>query len=189
MDFVQNILNIARERGYTNKQLCELLGKNSSYISDWKSGKSKPKADEIILLAKEFNVTTDYLLGRSESEKTDIDFVQNTLDRNSAGQKIHKLNDLVLSKEEKELIIALREFSPDYKSKVLKLIDDIKAEIEKDRKLDMLIEQNRKLIYGGAAAYGGETSDVILTPEEDAKIDELLRQERERKAKNGDDIL
>lgn len=73
MDFVQNILNIAKEHRYTNKQLCELLGKNSSYISDWKSGKSKPKADEIILLAKEFNVTTDYLLGRSEPEKTNAD--------------------------------------------------------------------------------------------------------------------
>lgn len=67
MDFVQNILNIAKEQGYTNKQLCELLGKNPSYISDWKSGKSKPKADEIILLAKEFDVSADDLLGSKKA--------------------------------------------------------------------------------------------------------------------------
>lgn len=67
MDFVQNILNIAKEQGYTNKQLCELLGKNPSYISDWKSGKSKPKADEIILLAKKFNVSADDLLGSKKA--------------------------------------------------------------------------------------------------------------------------
>lgn len=65
MDIVQNILNIAKQRNYTNKQLCVLLGKNSSYISDWKSGKSKPKADELVLLAKEFNVTIDHLIGNS----------------------------------------------------------------------------------------------------------------------------
>ena len=64
MDYVENILKIAKENNYTNKQLCELLGKNPSYISDWKSGKSKPKADEIILLAQTFNVSVDYLLGK-----------------------------------------------------------------------------------------------------------------------------
>ena len=42
MDYVENILKIAKENNYTNKQLCELLGKNPSYISDWKSGKEKP---------------------------------------------------------------------------------------------------------------------------------------------------
>ena len=63
MDIVKNILKIAKERGYTNKQLCELLNKNSSYITDWKSGKSKPKADEILLLAQKFGVSVDHLLG------------------------------------------------------------------------------------------------------------------------------
>ena len=33
MDYVENILKIAKENNYTNKQLCELLGKNPSYIS------------------------------------------------------------------------------------------------------------------------------------------------------------
>lgn len=63
MDIVKNILKIAKEHGYTNKQLCELLNKNSSYITDWKSGKSKPKADEILLLAQKFGVSVDHLLG------------------------------------------------------------------------------------------------------------------------------
>ncbi|MBQ3427434.1 MAG: helix-turn-helix transcriptional regulator [Clostridia bacterium] len=68
MDFVKNILNIAKEQGYSNKQLCELLGKNPSYITDWKNGKSKPKADEIIILADTFGVSTDYLLGKTDTQ-------------------------------------------------------------------------------------------------------------------------
>lgn len=65
MDIVKNILNVAIEKGYNNKQLCELLNKNSSYISDWKNGKSKPKADELVLLANTFRCSIDFLLGYS----------------------------------------------------------------------------------------------------------------------------
>ena len=68
MDFVKNILKLSKERGFTNKQLCELLGKNTSYITDWKNGKSKPKADEIIFLADYFNVSVDYLLGKTTAQ-------------------------------------------------------------------------------------------------------------------------
>ena len=92
MDYVENILKIAKENNYTNKQLCELLGKNPSYISDWKSGKSKPKADEIILLAQTFNVSVDYSLGQTskkhktvslddiESGKFNIDYPNERID-------------------------------------------------------------------------------------------------------------
>lgn len=72
MNYVENILKIAKEKKYTNKMLCELLNKNTSYITDWKNGKSKPKADEIILLAKTFNVTIDFLL-TGENTKTPED--------------------------------------------------------------------------------------------------------------------
>ena len=128
-----------------------------------KRNNTKVDLDVLQKIADELNVTLDYFV-----------------DGNSAGQKIHKLNDLVLSKEERGLIIAFREFSPDYKLKVIKFIDDIKAEIEKDKKLEMLIKQNEELMYGRAVAYGGETANVVLTPEANAKIDEYIRQEEER---------
>lgn len=76
-NFIDNILNIANEHGYTNKRLCDLLGKNSSYISDWKSGKSKPKADELLILAKEFNVSVDYLLRKTNVINSPINEQQN----------------------------------------------------------------------------------------------------------------
>ena len=109
------------------------------------------------------------------------------------GLSNHKTSEMssafTLSQEEKDLIISFREFSDEYKSKAIKLIEDIKAEIEKDKKLDMLIRQNQELMYGRAVAYGGETAEVVLTPEDDAKIDEYLKQEQERIEKEGEDIL
>ena len=72
VEYVQNILNLAKINGFSNKQLCELLGKNPSYITDWKSGKSKPKADEIILLSNKFNVSIDTLLGQEKKQNTSI---------------------------------------------------------------------------------------------------------------------
>ncbi len=100
MDFIKNILSIAGEHGYTNKQLCELLGKNSSYISDWKSGKSKPKADELLILAKEFNVSLDYLLCKTNVINSPLAEQQNDF--------IKLINDL--SFEEKEKVKEYIEF-------------------------------------------------------------------------------
>ena len=82
MDIVKNILTIAKKHGYNNKQLCELLNKNSSYITDWKNGKSRPKADELLILSKTFGVSVDYLLGQSDTpmpEQTDR-FTKETVD-------------------------------------------------------------------------------------------------------------
>lgn len=67
MDIVKNILTVAKEHGYNNKQLCELLNKNPSYITDWKNGKSRPKADELLILSKTFGVSIDYLLGQPDT--------------------------------------------------------------------------------------------------------------------------
>ena len=37
-------------------------GMNATVFSDWKSGKSKPKADKLMKLAKYFGVTIEYFL-------------------------------------------------------------------------------------------------------------------------------
>ena len=70
MSIVQNILKIAKEHKVNNQQLCKILNTNSSKIYDWKVGKSKPSADDICILANYFNVSTDYLLGRTNTQAT-----------------------------------------------------------------------------------------------------------------------
>lgn len=67
MDIVQNILKIAEEHTLTNQQLCKLLNTNPNKIYDWKIKKSKPSAEDILILSDYFNISADYLLGRIEN--------------------------------------------------------------------------------------------------------------------------
>lgn len=52
------------ERGVA-KSLSEATGISTGNISDWKSGRSKPSADKLILIADYFHCSIDYLLGRT----------------------------------------------------------------------------------------------------------------------------
>lgn len=44
------------------------IGVSSGNISDWKSGRSSPKQDALIKIADYFDVSTDYLLGRTDEK-------------------------------------------------------------------------------------------------------------------------
>lgn len=65
MDF-PNVLKMLREkRGYSQKQLAEILHVSKNSISHYELGISMPCIDIIINLADIFDVSIDYLLGRS----------------------------------------------------------------------------------------------------------------------------
>ena len=67
MDIVQNILNIAKANGLNNQQLCKLLNTNPNKIYDWKVGKSRPSAQDVLTIARHLNVSVDYLLTGEEN--------------------------------------------------------------------------------------------------------------------------
>ena len=99
MNYIKNILSIAKEHGYTNKQLCELLGK-------------KPKADELLILSKEFNVSLDYLLCKTDTPTNNIPD---------------------LSEKQNELLNKFDQLSTDQQKDVLQYVEFI---ISKREKLD-----------------------------------------------------
>lgn len=62
--------NIEAERarnGMTKEKLATSLGVSVSTVKNWQSGKTEIPASKIIVMAKLFNVSTDYLLGRNTS--------------------------------------------------------------------------------------------------------------------------
>ena len=72
-------LRLVREiRGLTQSQLSEKTKIPSTSISHLESNSSKPSFDNLRRLAKELEVSTDYLMGRVESED---DFFPDTLYR------------------------------------------------------------------------------------------------------------
>ena len=48
------------------KDICIDLGISRQKLSNWKTGFSQPNFDDLMMLAKYFNVTTDYLLGMED---------------------------------------------------------------------------------------------------------------------------
>lgn len=61
--FVKRLNELIVSSGKKQNEICKDLGIYKQKFSRWKLGDTKPDFDELIALAKYFNVTTDYLLG------------------------------------------------------------------------------------------------------------------------------
>lgn len=63
---------LIQNSGVTAYQIAKDTGITESLISHWKSGRQLPKYDSLNILADYFNVSGDYLLGRTENPKINI---------------------------------------------------------------------------------------------------------------------
>lgn len=88
-EFKDRLKELRKEKGLTQQQLADLMGKTvrmfqkyengsvfprtKATISRYESGKIEPdKLDSLIGLANFFNVSTDYLLGLSDEKQTGV---------------------------------------------------------------------------------------------------------------------
>lgn len=67
MEFYTVLDKEMKLRNLSNYQLSKETGISDSLISYWRNGKRKPTLDNLILLAKHFNVTIDYLVFGSQN--------------------------------------------------------------------------------------------------------------------------
>lgn len=62
------ILFLIKERGITEKELLKQCNINTSFLTDWKSGRiKKPSYDKLLKIAQYFNASLDYLTGRTNN--------------------------------------------------------------------------------------------------------------------------
>ena len=59
----ERIKELRIEKGLSQMQLARLLNMSQSAVAKWELGKTEPTASAIILLAKFFNESADFLLG------------------------------------------------------------------------------------------------------------------------------
>lgn len=55
-------VELLQKAGVTPYQVSKATGISQSTLSDWKTGRAKPKADKLLQLAEYFGVTVDYFL-------------------------------------------------------------------------------------------------------------------------------
>ena len=63
------IFQMAKSKGVQQKDLAKMLGYKTGILTEWKSGRLKPSAEAIVKLADFFEVSVDYLLGRTDSKE------------------------------------------------------------------------------------------------------------------------
>jgi len=54
--------------GVSAYRLAKDIGVSTGNVADWKSGRATPKFEALLKIADYFGVTTDYLLGRQQTE-------------------------------------------------------------------------------------------------------------------------
>ena len=124
-----------------NQKLCEILNSNPNKIYDWKVGKSKPSTDELCILADYFNVSADYLLGRTNEQTNNCysnnisdnsfnNFMQGNIIKGDTSISVPSSTNksTQLSKEETEILNIYRSLNIRDKSTFLNFILDIGKE-------------------------------------------------------------
>lgn len=79
--FKENIKKLRKSRGLTQKEIAEELGITQPTYQQWESGKRSPTGETLEKLADFFNVSTDFLLGRNNSEQVGLSKFTNELNR------------------------------------------------------------------------------------------------------------
>lgn len=66
-NFGAHLKALRQSKNLTQKQLAENIGASESGIQNYELGTRKPTYDMLIALADYFNVSLDYLVGRSDN--------------------------------------------------------------------------------------------------------------------------
>lgn len=68
MTYYENLRVIREDRGYTQKQIAEVLETTQQYYSDYENGKREIPIRVYIILSRFYNVSIDYLAGESADQ-------------------------------------------------------------------------------------------------------------------------
>ena len=70
--FVVRLKELLQDCGKLQTEVSRDLNITKQKLTNWKTGYNEPSIDEIIMLAKYFNVSTDYLLGLEYKQEIDL---------------------------------------------------------------------------------------------------------------------
>jgi len=106
MTFGERLRELRQENDETQAQIGKVLNIGARMISHYEKDEHFPRdAESIILLAKHFNVTTDYLFGLSNIKNLEKlkEFVSDYNKLNDESKReLHSFMDYLLYKEENE---------------------------------------------------------------------------------------
>ncbi len=69
MDYRTRIKNIREDRDYTQKEIGRVIKKSQQGYNHIETGRAELKIDDLIELCKFYNLSADYMIGLSDTEK------------------------------------------------------------------------------------------------------------------------
>ncbi len=64
--FSSRLSELLKENNISKRFLAQKIGVSAMSVSDWSTGNVQPTAENIYIIAQYFQVSTDYLLGRTD---------------------------------------------------------------------------------------------------------------------------
>lgn len=60
------LLTLRNEKGYSQREMAKFLNVSQGTYNNWENSNTQPSIEQLIELAKFFNVSVDYLIGNSD---------------------------------------------------------------------------------------------------------------------------
>ena len=64
--FMNRLKELRMEKGVSQQEIGKLVNMSKMAISHWEKGHSEPSISQLILLSEFFDVTVDYLIGKTD---------------------------------------------------------------------------------------------------------------------------
>jgi len=68
MSFSEKLLQLRKEKGYSQEALAEKLGTTRQAVSKWENGQGYPETEKLLIIGNLFEVSIDYLLKETEQK-------------------------------------------------------------------------------------------------------------------------
>lgn len=135
LDIIDRIIALIEERGITASRMLLDLGLSRSAVTEWEKGKAKPSAESIIKIADYFNVSSDYLLGRSEPYSSTINgnILKSAVAQGAGSVDINNPEKQEMTDEEIEMLRIFRILDLKRKIQVLNLLFSLEEEKENSK--------------------------------------------------------
>ena len=108
--FSKRLRNLRENKGYNQEELGSLLGLSTSTIGMYEQGRRQPDNETLLRIAEIFDVSIDYLLGKTEVKKYEQPYDDD-------------LEEVLFSKA--------KDLTDDEKKTILNVINAIKKDVDK----------------------------------------------------------
>lgn len=113
---IDRLKTLAKERGITQKHLCDLIGKSKCFIGDVQRGMNHFDENELTIIAARLETTVDYLTGKTDEPGVSIQ---------------QRIDAAITAKEADELTAIFERLSEEDRQKALTILRAL-AEAKRD---------------------------------------------------------